>query len=534
MRVKTDTRRDLYQSREDVPWVLVKRDAPIPAWKVNYPAGEMERIGTVLEASDKNEERKEVFIGVGHCPGGNPWPSLPTPQPGHPTACADPLVIDVLFVVEKEGAKPPLPSWALPPWAGGTAEEGREGYWWEFNVYFNGSLLPANPQNGDLPCWMSMECDVDLLRNDVSGECRDWLAISNCGKNPTYPKPANCEIAKLPPSLAKAIRENKVLGADFPAPAFVRRDNLNSCSPTSVCQGLADFYVSFGLANSHQNFKIATYTYFSGTGSLPRTFNVYYDERTDVLYLDSGNPPFYSYIPISKIVKPAGKTLQLGTFFPFRKFSYEWWTPACKPAIYLYPEKPMEVSVKVSPNGFITQSIPEHGKDGWRVTAYPGGRIEYNNATTLPVGRQVPQVNKKEYPYLYYEAQVKNVNIPKEGFVVKKEELKGFFEELLPRLGLNQIETEGFKSYWLSVLTESPYYFVGILPKEEIDRAEQVKLSPSPDVFIRVRLFFEPLEKEAQVSRPKIDNPPERLGFTAVDWGGLLTNGSCGGSEKIK
>jgi hypothetical protein len=421
------------------------------------------------------------------------------------------LVQDVLFVAEKEGVKPPLPDWAKYS-PGGKPEEGREGYWWEFNVYANGSLLPANPQTSDLPCWMNMECDINLSRNDVMGDCRDWLALSNCGKNPAYPRPANCEIAKLPPSLAKIINQPAVFGLDFPAPSFIRSDNLISCNPTDVCQNLADFYISSGTANSHGNFQIATYYYPA------KSFNVYYDQRTDTIFLASGSPPFYAYVPISKLVRPAGKTLQLGTFFPIKKFSYEWWTPACKPAIYLYPERPIEVSVKVSPEGYLTESIPSHGQDGWQVLAYPDGRIE---------------CDKKGYPYLYYEAQVKNVNVPKQGFVVKQENLANFFAELLPKLGLNQKEAEEFSNYWLSALTNSPFYFVGVLPKEEIDRVEKIDILPFPDIFIRVRLFFEPLAKEIKVDPPNLSSPSKREGFVAVDWGGILKSGTCGEGQLL-
>ncbi|MEK7502476.1 MAG: hypothetical protein AAB609_03035, partial [Patescibacteria group bacterium] len=74
---------------------------------------------------------------------------------------------------------------------------------------------------------------------------------------------------------------------------------------------------------------------------------------------------------------------------------------------------------------------------------------------------------------------------------------------------------------WTKALPRSPYYFVGIMDKESIDQIEPLDINPSPDSIIRVRLYFEMLEKSISVKRPVITTP-QRNGFTVVEWGAMV------------
>ena len=60
-----------------------------------------------------------------------------------------------------------------------------------------------------------------------------------------------------------------------------------------------------------------------------------------------------------------------------------------KPVIYLYPEEPTEVTVKVDIDGVFTSTYPAYG-NGWTVTAQPDGTL------TDAAGR--------EYYCLFWEA----------------------------------------------------------------------------------------------------------------------------------
>lgn len=202
--------------------------------------------------------------------------------------------------------------------------------------------------------------------------------------------------------------------------------------------------------------------------------------------------------------------LQLGTF----KVEYDppsdvpWLSPYCKPAIYLYPESATQVSVSVNPVGKFTYTNPIYPDDGWRVTAFPDGRILSNS---------------REFPYLYYEADIPSLLIkkPDEGFVVEDSIVESKLNEILPELGLNFKESSEMISYWKKALPKSSYYFIGIIPESDLDVIAPISISPKPDNIIRVSLYFEPVDKKIGAKTPALLTP-DRSGFTVVEWGGIV------------
>jgi len=101
--------------------------------------------------------------------------------------------------------------------------------------------------------------------------------------------------------------------------------------------------------------------------------------------------------------------------------------------------------------------------------------------------------------------------------------LPSFFDEVLPKLGLNAKESKEFKEYWLKALPKSPYYFIGIMPQEQLNQNEPLTITPKEDTLIRVRLYFEAQDTLTSVQEPTIQTP-QRSGFTVVDWGGMVKN----------
>ncbi len=203
------------------------------------------------------------------------------------------------------------------------------------------------------------------------------------------------------------------------------------------------------------------------------------------------------------------KNLQLETFFieedPPKN---EWLGAWCKPAIYLYPEKKTSVNVQVDPKGPFTLTIPSYPWGGWNVQAFPDGTVIHEGKT---------------FPYLYWEASLPDelINEPKEGYVVTPRELDGLFSKVLPQLGLNEKETKEFKEYWLKALPDSPYYFVGVMPENQIDALAPLDIEPKPDSVLRVSLYFKALDKKESVRAPKLSGFT-REGFTVTEWGGLF------------
>lgn len=236
------------------------------------------------------------------------------------------------------------------------------------------------------------------------------------------------------------------------------------------------------------------------------------------------SPELSSYCPKPKAVISQGpqqvvlqvtpdgkKRLQLETFrVEQRQTKSEWLGAWCKPAIYLYPEQKTQVSVKVAPKGPFTLTIPYYPANGWDVTAYPDGRVIDNSVGV-------------EYPYLYWEASIedKYINEPKEGYVVTRGELASLFNKVLPALGLNKKETSEFSEYWLKALPQSNYYFVGVMPENEIDALAPLSINPAPDSVLRVTLFFKTLDEKITVAEPQLSGF-ERKGFTVTEWGAFF------------
>jgi hypothetical protein len=175
--------------------------------------------------------------------------------------------------------------------------------------------------------------------------------------------------------------------------------------------------------------------------------------------------------------------------------------PVKKPAVYLYPIEQMNVSVKVNVNGKLTYTDPEYNT-GWNVNATPTGIID------------------GKYDYLFYEADLNKVELPNEGWVVEYENLKEWFEEYLPKLGLNKKETEQFEEYWLAKLRKVKYYDIRILGDKFLSENMELLIEPKPETLLRLNFFFKPLSSKIDLKAPEI-REVTRKGFTVVEWGGI-------------
>jgi len=175
-----------------------------------------------------------------------------------------------------------------------------------------------------------------------------------------------------------------------------------------------------------------------------------------------------------------------------------------KPAIYLYPIEISEIEVEIDVNGFITKAVPNY-LTGWKVTAEPNGLID------------------SKFDYLFYEAQLNKLELPKEGWIVKYSNLDNWFDQNLPLLGLNQKESIQFQEYWLKELDESNYYEIKVLDKSFLNENMNLIITPKPDTLIRLNFYFKPHSEKIELNEPTIETP-KRNGFTVVEWGGLLDN----------
>jgi len=174
-----------------------------------------------------------------------------------------------------------------------------------------------------------------------------------------------------------------------------------------------------------------------------------------------------------------------------------------KPAIYLYPGIESDVQVTLEVKGAIFRSEPAYD-NGWFVHVTRKGTI--NN----------------ERDYLYYEAVLEKSLVFLPGsWVVKREDLQGWFDDHLADLGLNVLEIQDFKEYWLNRLTQGAYYEIALVSPDFLDENAKMVITPIPDTIVRRILYFIPLKEAKRYTPPEIQTP-RRKGFTVVEWGGVL------------
>ncbi len=185
-----------------------------------------------------------------------------------------------------------------------------------------------------------------------------------------------------------------------------------------------------------------------------------------------------------------------------------------KPVIYLYPVKDTLVDVNVTVPGKIVVSDPFYGNGWFGVLAHPNGSLEYRS---------------KAYKELYYESGVDTVRKPTSGIILETKQLKPMLTLITSQLGLMPSEQQEFLDYWVPKLeaVNSPYILFSIIDPIEKDRIDHVSISPKPDTWIEFLAYFKPLAAPTQITPLSLPSSiPTRSGFTAVEWGGTIDNGS--------
>ena len=294
--------------------------------------------------------------------------------------------------------------------------------------------------------------------------------------------------------------------SQFPPAAFNAVDVTNGSVLTAPGYIYDDIKTTYNAVSQLQGVKSAGSLFVQ---SKNKSYNLML--HLGSVYLIDGNDA-YEYIPTQSKVTFSSESkdnLQLKWFYLVDTPVYSWYTPDCKPAIYLYPTSSQKTNVKVTAEGPLTVTIPSYPADGWDVLADPD--------STIHVGAQ-------SFPYLYYEAKLPDsvVNVPSKGYVVAYTELQKLYSTLLPKLGLSTKEASDFESYWGKHLPYSPYYFIGVMPQQDLNNLEKLTINPAPDTTIRVRLYFEALKYPKAVTAPDLAAVPQRNGFTAVEWGGMV------------
>lgn len=210
---------------------------------------------------------------------------------------------------------------------------------------------------------------------------------------------------------------------------------------------------------------------------------------------------FVKQHPLLYFVDPFDRLIELQSFL---------FIPAAecgKPVIYLYPEEDINVSVHVEPQGGFTYTEPEYN-GGWNVHTTTDSLI-----TDLATGQT--------YPYLFWEGRGGLYEKPDRGTVVGQSEVEAFLTESLGAMGLNDKEIADFNEFWLPRMREKPYYAISFLGTPAMNILAPLHIEPQPDTIFRVLMDFTPLDEVVEM-QPQRFPSFERIGFTVVEWGGVI------------
>lgn len=184
-------------------------------------------------------------------------------------------------------------------------------------------------------------------------------------------------------------------------------------------------------------------------------------------------------------------------------------TPVLAPVIYLYDDSNEPVNVQLDLRGDLTYTFPEYQEDGWTVIASPDGTLT--------------DLDGNEYAFLYWDADLQLEYDFSKGFCVKGSDMEAFFDDVLPKLGLNEREASDFKTFWLKSMEKNEYNVISFQTKTYTDAAELIT-STEPDVLIRVNMLWYGTDEYVEIDAQDLEgmNPSREGadGLVVVEWGG--------------
>lgn len=181
---------------------------------------------------------------------------------------------------------------------------------------------------------------------------------------------------------------------------------------------------------------------------------------------------------------------------------------ARKPVVYLYPERPTDVTVRVQLEGEFSAQYPKADGDTWRFFAQPDGML-FDRKT------------ERRYSYLFWEGvNPKSWSIdPAQAFCVESAQVEQFLDGAAGRFGLNDRERTDFISYWLPALEKNRHSLVQFLDDQTYERFAKMDVTPTPTSVIRLFMVFKAVDAPVPTGNPNL-SLKFRKGFTVVEWGG--------------
>lgn len=173
--------------------------------------------------------------------------------------------------------------------------------------------------------------------------------------------------------------------------------------------------------------------------------------------------------------------------------------PVDKPNIYLYPERPSDLEVRVPAWRLITESDPRYPVDGWRVRAWPDGALD------TVVGRR---------DYLFYELRLTPERLQhEEGWCVHGALAQATIEAAMADLGFLPSEIADFSDAWDADFPEAEV--MTVLP--QLTGLPALQIDPPPEALLRA--WFVVTDGCTAARAPQLPPPVARHGYHAAEWG---------------
>lgn len=172
--------------------------------------------------------------------------------------------------------------------------------------------------------------------------------------------------------------------------------------------------------------------------------------------------------------------------------------PVDKPNLYLYPTAPTDVSVRLPAWRRVTESEPRYPVDGWRVRAWPDGRLDTN------VGQR---------DYLFYEMNYDADKFQtRTGWCVQGPLAQQSIADAMADLGFLPNEIGDFATAWDGEFPETDQ--MTIYP--QFEGLAVLHIEPQPDSLLRAWFLVAPGCRKVE---PAVFPVVERVGYHAAEWG---------------
>lgn len=220
--------------------------------------------------------------------------------------------------------------------------------------------------------------------------------------------------------------------------------------------------------------------------------------------------PHYGEIVTHNYDFKSGHKVELD-FFAYEDFDM---LEVDKPVIYLYPQKEIDVTVKLQQKGELTFTYPQY-KDEWKLTVDSSGKM-------------VEKGDSRTYPYLFWEGKQKGLYFQDNkgeiyGDKVSRDNVVSYLENKLHALGLNENESADFITFWGPRMVKYENMLVQFVVDDQYGEIiSEMEISPKPDAMRRVYMLFSELKNadNYRVAKPIEIHEFVRKGFTAIEWGG--------------